>query len=213
MKIQNRRNSTLIMLILIAINSFSQSDISTCFIRMPDDLCPSLTAKNKHELLEYHKAAMGDSIENRLGEFSYLQKLDSLNGHLVLKPTANTRLELKLLKNSSVIAMIRTACAPICHSTIQFYDTAWNSVEMGFVPPQAIDWLLAANDKEMSFDPNHASNLLSTSFVSLRFDNESIVASNHTIDFISVDDKDKLKSVMNQSDIIFQFNNGSWTRK
>ena len=202
-KLKNRNNWLVVCLLLLSHVIFSQS-IENLYVKMPDILNPTLSAQNRFELVEYVKAHKGDSIENRFGKQAHLLVLDTLNKRIVVQNTPTSVFEMKVnnLKNGKpYIGIIRTICAPICNSVVEFYDTAWNAIPIQFTMPKAVEWVDLRKIKKDIVDINWVKKTSEISFVTLSFSdkNNEIVAKNNSFEFLSeVDRKTILPFVFNQ---------------
>jgi len=140
-----RKNFLFIIALLLCFDGMVAQTVDKFYVDMPDALNPTLSKQNRMELLEYHKAASGDSIANRFGNMAYLLSLDTISNYRLVKNTSNSTFEMLLIAvNDSVqsIGIIRTICGPICQSSVEFYDTAWHQIPLQFNAPKAVDWLL-----------------------------------------------------------------------
>ncbi|MDP4241084.1 MAG: DUF3256 family protein [Bacteroidota bacterium] len=204
------------LLILFAQPLLSQT-IEKCYVNMPDILNPTLTKQNRLELLEYHKAGQGDSVTNRFGHLAYLVSVDTLQQQIVVKNTPSSRLEMKILHledNTTVIGVIRTVCAPVCMSTVEFYDTAWHLIPLQFNMPKAIEWVDLKGIPAEKTDINWVKNLMDISFISLSFSNKGqfLIAKNNTFDFLSEEDRKVVAPYVNGRTILFKLGGRTWQR-
>ena len=217
-KFLQKTNKWLIILLLsICQFAFSQS-IEDLYVKMPDILNPTLSSQNRLELLEYYKAHQTDTTLNRYGNQVMLLVLDTLNKRLVVRNTPNSTFEMKVnyLKDSiPYIGIIRTICAPVCQSTIEFYDTAWNVIPLQFTMPKAILWLNESGNSTDMIDQNWVKKSLETGFVTLNFStaNNEIIAKNNTLDFLSEADRKIIKPLIADKPIIYNLQNQIWTQK
>jgi hypothetical protein len=216
-RIQNKK-ILLGLMILSGLSMFSQS-IEKLYVGMPDRINPTTTKKIRLEMLEYHKAGQGDSIQNRFGGNAYLQTFDTLNNRIVVKNTESTFFEMKLLKaddGAPIVGVIQSVCSPICHSVVVFYDTAWNKLPVQFDMPKAKQWI---DQKKFEDAPNldkvWVINVLENSFVSLRFDvaNQWIIATNNSAEFLSDADRKVIQPILDDKPIIFQLEARKWIQK
>ncbi len=167
----------LISIIILAgtMVSLHSQKIDHFYVEMPEILNPVINKKQRLELLEYFKAGMGDSIENRFGKQTYLADMDTIHNHILVKNTDISLFEMKMIQsgNDTIIGLIQTVCTPICQSVINFYDTRWNKYPgITFNFPEAKEWI----DKDKVQNPEltivDINNLFGTSFISLSFDPE-----------------------------------------
>ena len=217
-KILQKSNNWLIILFLCLSQSVISQSIEDLYVKMPDILNPTLSSQNRLELLEYHKVHQSDSVQNRYGNQAYLLVMDTLNERLLVKNTPTSMFEMKInyLKDSlPYIGIIKTICAPVCHSTIEFYDTAWNVIPLQFVMPKAVKWLMPANIDNDIVDQDWVKKSLEISFISLSFapDNDDIIAKNNTLDFLSEADRKIIKPYVSEKPIEYKLQNNIWIRK
>ena len=216
---QNRiKNMFLCSTLLMSMSVLSQN-IENCYRNMPDGLSPLMNKKARVELLEYHKAGQNDTIQNVFGGNTVLQVFDTLNNRLVVKNAENSTMEIKVFRHANkpaFIGLINTVCGSICQSSIQFYDTLWNKIPMGFEIPKAIDWLDKDKlDKAPDIDKAWAVNVLANNFVSLQFDsvNQWIIATNNSAEFLSESDREVILPMLNVRPLIYQLVGLKWVQQ
>ena len=210
-------NGLLILcLLFISVGSMAQT-IEKWYVNMPDILNPTLSKQNRLELLEYHKAGQGDSIANIFKHQAYLLKFDTLNQHITVKNTPTSTFEMKILNqadSTAIIGIIRTVCAPLCMSTIEFYDTAWNLIPVKFKMPTAIEWVDINKIPVEKIDLQWVRNLMGVSFVSLSFSDkdQTIQAKNNTLDFLSEVDRKVIAPYVSDKNLSFKLKDRTWQR-
>ena len=206
----------IVCLLFISAGSMAQT-IEKWYVNMPDILNPTLSKQNRLELLEYHKAGQGDSIANIFKHQAYLLKFDTLNQHITVKNTPTSTFEMKILNqadSTAIIGIIRTVCAPLCMSTIEFYDTAWNLIPVQFNMPTAIEWVDINKIPTEKIDLQWVKNLMGVSFVSLSFSDkdQTIQAKNNTLDFLSEMDRKVIAPYVSDKNISFKLKDRTWQR-
>ena len=208
-----RKSNLLVICCLLCLNqTLSSQTIEDCYVNMPDILNPTLSKQNRLELLEYHKAHQSDSVANRFGNQAHLISLDSLNQRIVVRNTASSTFEMKILSledSTKIIGIIRTVCAPVCLSTVEFYDTAWNAIPIQFTMPKAIEWVDEKSIPTHEIDLQWVRNVMDVSFISLSFSvqGQSLVARNNTMDFLSEQDRKLLNPYVVKKTISFSLKN------
>jgi hypothetical protein len=185
---------------------------------MPDALNPTLSNQNRLELLEYYKAGQSDSTVNRYGNQARLLAFDTIHQAIVVKNTPVTTFEMKVFNQANgnpIVGIIYTACAPVCQSTIHFYDTAWNRVPIRFTMPKAIEWLNKDSLANENTDRQWIENVLENNFISLAFDPErpTIISKNNSLEFMSEADRKIISPYMKDLPIIFELKDHTWVRK
>jgi hypothetical protein len=195
----------------------SAQNIDKLYVGMPDALNPTLTSQQRLELIEYAKAGQNDTTLNRFKKPVFLLKLDTLHQHLIVKNSGSSTFEMKIMDSGTtepIIGIIRTVCAPICHSLIVFYDLKWNRLPVSFPYPQATDWLDGDKVQKSEEGIETFQKILKHTFVSLSFqeDGQGVIASNNSLDFLSTEDKKLITPCMNTVPLLFQWNNLKWMR-
>ena len=215
-KFFKKNNGLIIGFIFICESVFSQS-IEELYVKMPDTLNPTLSSQNRLELLEYHKAHQSDSTLNRFGNQAHLILMDTLNEHIVIKNTATSTFDMKInYTNDSVpyIGIIRTVCAPICMSIVEFYDTNWTVIPLQFMMPKTIEWLDYKNINSDIIDSGLLKKSLTISFISLSFANENnvITATNNISELLSIEDRKIIKPFLFNKTFTYKLQKQTWVR-
>lgn len=219
MKEQKKRNKWLVLCGVVLCNQFiAAQNIEKLYVGMPDVLNPTLSKQNRLELVEYYKSGHGDSIANRFGKSAHLLTLDSLNSFVQVKNTSSSSFAMKVLRlddNKPVLGIIRTVCAPVCQSVIEFYDTTWKPMLLQFILPKAIEWVNKTKVDSADLDMRWVESVLQNSFVSLSFDSVTgaIIAKNNSTDFMSDEDRKLIAPLLDDKPIRFELQNNKWQRK
>ena len=213
-----KRNNGLLVSFLFLCGSVLSQSIEDLYVKMPDILNPTLSSQNRLELLEYHKAHQSDSTLNRFGNQVYLVLMDTLNEHIVVKNTATSTFDMKLnYTTDSVpyIGIIRTVCAPVCHSIVEFYDTAWNAIPLQFSMPKAIEWLDGKRINPDIIDSGWLKKTLDISFIGRSFgsDNNIITAKNNSLDFLSAVDRKIIRPFITDKIFSYKLKNRMWVQE
>ena len=218
MKEQKKRNKWFVLCGVLLCNQFiAAQNIEKLYVGMPDELNPTLSKQNRLELIEYFKSGHGDSIANRFGKNAHLLTVDSLNGFVQVRNTPSSSFAMKMLRlddNKSVLAVIRTVCAPVCQSAIVFYDTTWKPIPLQFTLPKAIEWINKTKVNSANLDLYLVERVLQDSFVSLSFDPKKgiIIAKNNSVDFMSDEDRKLIAPLLDDKPIRFELHNNIWQR-
>ena len=206
---------SIICCLINCVQVISAQTVDKYYVNMPDELNPTLSKQNRLELIEYHKAGRGDSIANRFGNQVFLLSLDTLNNHLLVKNTASSTFEMKVLRlndTSQLIGIIRTVCGSICQSSVEFYDTAWHQIPLQFTMPKAVNWLNMASLSTATIDQQWVTNVLGTSFISLSFDKtkQQITAKNNSLEFLSEIDRNIISPFVINKLLIYNLVGRTW---
>lgn len=204
MKSEIKTKHLLAILLLCMAAPLAGQTIARLYVDMPEAVDPVMPRKQRAELLEYVKAGMGDSIANRFGRQAHMTVLDTLHHRIVVRNTATSTLELKLLAHGgdTAVALVRTVCTPLCHSALQLYDTRWRALPAPALPRSA-DWL---DEERAARDGLHVPNLrhlLAADFVSLTFADtgDTLVARNHILDYLSGEDRERVRPYLKEEAI------------
>lgn len=189
----SNRFLNILVLVVLSFGANAQN-IEAFYLNMPDNLNPTLSKKNRLEVLEYYKAGQIDSTNNRFGNKVQVLTLDTINKLVVVKNSASSIFEMKILQladSTWAIGIIRTVCAPICSSSLEFYDTSWKKIKVPVVIPKAIDWINKKVEIPENIDVEWINNTLEDSFVSYSFDanTHDIVVQNNSLEFQSEENR------------------------
>jgi len=219
MKLQLIRNKCLLITLLwVCLEGLYAQSIGKYYVEMPDVLNPTLSKQNRMELLEYNKAGSGDSIVNRFGNMAYLLSIDTIGNHLIVKNTPTSTFEMQVMQmndSTNYIGLIRTVCGPICHSSIEFYDTAWSQIPLQFTMPKAVDWINADSIAASDIDKKWVRGELETSFVTLNFAQRGmkVVAKNNSMEFLNEVDRKEISAFINNTVLTYKLLEKSWVRE
>ncbi len=207
-------NSIIISCLMLIFQNLTAQNIEKFYVNMPDVINPTLSKQNRLELLEYHKAKQSDSTVNRFGNKAYLVCFDTINQRIVVRNTVSSTFEMKVMMVESVliIGIIRTVCAPICQSSVEFYDTTWAPISLQFIMPKAIDWLNEKGFEGQNMDRKWVKSVLENSFISLSFDpiKPEIIAKNNSLEFVSEVDRKLIATILFTKEIILKRDGRKW---
>lgn len=179
------------------------------FVNMPEDILPSLSAKNRLELIEFYKAGQSDEVtKNLFNDTVKVIDYDSVNNYLNIKVADNSTFEMKMFPTENVkdttsyiIGVINSVCAPICSSYITFYDKDWKKIETGCPIVTASDWL---KNKDAQEDDIKIADMFKGSFITYQFDKNKnqILLHNNSLEFLTDEDKLMAKPYLKDKDKI-----------
>lgn len=210
-----------ILLIIVTLGLHLQASsqgIDKLYINMPDALNPTLSKQNRLELIEYYKVRQNDSILNRFGNQVHILERDTIQQRLVIQNTPNSTFEMMVIKKSetsSLIGIIRTVCAPVCSSSIRFYNSKWNLSSIQFKTPKASEWLNKDSLAVSTLDKKWVESILNDSFISLSFstENHEIIAQNNILDFLSDMDKKAIAPLLINKSFSYKLVEKTWVKK
>lgn len=179
---------------------------------MPAYIYPLLSSSLRLELMEYYKSEKRDTIQNVFGKKTQILAYDSVGNYLSLQSAANSRFEMKLLYTADstlTIGIINTVCAPICSSNIHFYDKNWQEIKTDFPKLTANDWLKSS---DQLIEGVSISKIIKSSFIEFNFNsnNNTVTAKNNSLDYLSLEDNNRVEPFVNKDYIKFEYQNGNW---
>lgn len=133
-------------LLIVTTGVFSQ-DIGTIFLTMPESIIPELETAGKEQLLSYPEDSTSVSVNRN--EFGAVKRTAISPDYIEIQTSQVGSMQIKLLplvNNTQIICVVKTVCAKICDSQIQFYTTSWMPIPQGDLFPQLNkDWFIKTN--------------------------------------------------------------------
>ena len=126
----NMKRIVLLSFIFIIVNSplsiVHCENIVDVFTTMPDSIYPLLTAKNRHDMVDFYNNKMEAKVRNRLSDYARLDTLTNEYLHLTLSQASEVTMRLLTTNDSTpIICLVQTITKPIRDSRVKFYDTKW----------------------------------------------------------------------------------------
>ena len=204
-----KRGFALVVGSLLCLIHVGAQDMRTLLVAMPDSILPLLTKNNRMDCVDFVDSKMKAEVKNRLGEVSELKVLTK--DYLLLQMTSQSTVEMKLLlvnDSAKVVCVVRTVCAPVCDSAVEFYDISWKRlktadyiacppVDSFFRNPAQTDLPYQLLREKADVDLIKAS--LSVERAVIRFEYT-------TPDYLSEDDREKIRPYLRKDPLVY-----SWT--
>lgn len=116
-----------------------------CFLKMPEEFFPYLTATNRADMPDFLSSNMQAKVKNRFDEQT--QMLQLTDDYLSMMPDSASLFQIKLLpleNGQRIIAMAYTLKGPAADSDLSFYTTEWKKLpaDSYFQRPSADDFFL-----------------------------------------------------------------------
>lgn len=210
-KLKLKNSFVVLLLVLSASLTVNALSVEKLFVEIPNKLIPTLNRQIRFEMVEYFKANGTDSIDNIFRNKSYMLRLDTTLQHIVVKTTHQSFFEMKVLTEpeteNTVIAVINTVCAPICHSNIRFFTPDWQPLDITFVAPQILNWLQRDKLADSAYTGPQIEAMLGMEFVKLSFsnDNHSLEAHLTSTQLLNNEQKKIIEPLLSNDPIIFEF--------
>jgi hypothetical protein len=183
----------ILAVLLLASTSAFSSTTDSLFIKLPDNLIPTLTSKQRYELSEYFKSGKNDSVKNLVGSNTILQKYDTASCHIIVKTSGIGTTEIKRLNasnNSFSIAIINTISQPIMFSTLSFYNESWQRIAIKIELPETKSWINYSKITTSDIEASWIETLLDKKYYSMKFnDSNELDVRNNVLSTLSVADR------------------------
>lgn len=168
-----RKIKILISLIAISFSTILQaSNVDSIFLKLPTKVLPLLDGKARHEMLEYSKAGQTDSVKNKLGGFAHMLHRDTTQQHIIIKPAANSTLEIRLFKTTDstyITGIIHTVGIDVLRSMLEFYNADGSRLNLQLPGISSLEWYRNwATNETLQIDDFKA-NLLNDNFLKMSF--------------------------------------------
>lgn len=143
-----RRIILLVFILHTSLFTLHAQTMSDVFTSMPDSLLSLLTAKNRHDMVDFYQNSMEAKVRNRLNDYARLDTLTDT--YLRLSLSHVSQLEMKLLQTTDsvpLICLVRTVGAPARDSGVEFYNADWQRLQWLQLPvPKTKDYFAEAPD-------------------------------------------------------------------
>lgn len=210
-------------LIAILISAFStltsaESLIEKAFVKMPDEYYLSLSTDARREMVYNYKQDATSTQKNKFKGQSSILKLDSLHNFISIQNSSEGTVQMKLLpKNDTIayIAVIFTACGPVCDSHVGFFAPNWQLLNFPLMPSVSIaDFLDMDKIKNDRKDPNEIAEKFDIIFIQSTFvdDQNNIEVRLNTEKFMDKDNFDKLKQYLKGNTLLYTWKNGTFEK-
>lgn len=189
-------------------------EMKDVFINMPDSISGVLTKVNREDCVDFLASNMKAQVTNLYDRQSELTALT--NDYLFLQATPQSSWKMKLLPvndSAKVVCFIRSVCAPVCDSKVEFYTTDWQPLAKSNYLQQPV-----ADSFFLPTDSVHADSLatlrkeadLTFLKASLSPDDTSLSYVYTTLDFVRKETADKLRAYIRKSPIRYEWVGGKF---
>lgn len=194
--------------LFLSITVYGQN-ISDIFKTMPADMLPGFTDDNKTMLLVDTSKTI---IPYGLGE---IEKQLQTNDFLKLKTSEAGTLQLKLLPitaDSSIVCVIRSACAPACDSNIRFFTTQWSELDGKKFLPNITKEIFFDSAKKNSDTYNYAVSLSDISPIAAEFKDgqKNLTLKFDVKSYLSAEMFEEIKPFLKSESVILKWDNGQF---
>lgn len=199
---------------LLCLIHIGAQDMRTLFVAVPDSILPLLTENNRMDCVDFVDSKMKAEVKNRLGQVSELKVL--AKDYLLLQMTSQSTVEMKLLSvNDSVkvVCVVRTVCAPACDSAVEFYDTSWKRLKTAdyIACPPADSFFRNPAQTDLSYQRLREKADVDLIKASLSVERAVIRFEYTTPDYLSEDDREKLRPYLRKDPLVYSWTDGKFT--
>ena len=188
--------------------SYAQ-DAASVFIDMPRNKIMLLADESRKSMVDLYTSGSQAKMTNVFGGESILTELTS--DYLKLQLTDQNTFELRLLPSSGdsdkVVCVVRTACAPVCDSRIEFYSLRWEAMSAEELMP-VFNSEVFLNDKDSGSEARtNALTALETSFFKYELNaaNTNLTVSYTTPFFPGKEEREQLAPYLLDRSLVFHW--------
>ncbi len=182
-------------------------DVDALFVAMPDGGIPQLESAWRKDLVDLYNSGKEARLKNTMNGFSTLKKMTQ--DYLLLQVTDRSTIEIKLLplvNNTKVICMVKTVCAPVADSRVEFFTTEWEPLDASdmFVPVAA-DWFIKEDADRNSVAFLDAASHLDMDLMEYRLspDSLTLTATYTTPQYLSSEDRKCVAPFLKESPKVY----------
>lgn len=182
-------------------------NMDAVFTAMPDQYIPQLEDAWRKDLIDLYNNSKDATLKNTMNGNSTLKKLTP--DYLLLEVTDRSTVEMKLLpliNNTKLICMVTTVNGPVPDSRIQFFTTDWQPLNSkDLFTPVGSEWFFKEGINKNSISFMEAASLLDMDLweYSLNPDNTNLVMTYTTPQYLSKEDREKIKSYLKDSPKVY----------
>jgi hypothetical protein len=176
---------------------------------MPEFLSLTLTETNRLELVELYKGGLPAAVENLMGDSCFLTRMTDDYLHIREGESSLEIIVLSMINDSKVICLIRTVCAPLCDSYLEFYTVNWKKLNNNvFITPAEKTQFIKAGVNPDEQKVRNALVPLDISLMQFRYDPDSreLLQYYNTPQYLSVDDREKVAPYLKETPVVFKWN-------
>ncbi len=193
----------------------ARSLVEKAFVKMPDEYYLSLTTEMRSNMLDEYKKDTAYLQQNRFRGKSQILKLDSINDFISIQNSEKGKVDIKVLRDNTdfpiYIAVIFTACAPICDSHIGFYDAIWQFLPNSLLPTISInDFLDVDKIKNEGKKSEDIADQIGMAFVQYSFVGNNIEIMLQAEKSLEADNYKRLKPYFKKEKLTFVWKNGGY---
>ncbi|GHT64407.1 hypothetical protein FACS189451_12010 [Bacteroidia bacterium] len=179
------------------------------FVSLPESVLLTLTGTNRLELVELYRSGLPAAVENQMGDSCFLTQMT--DDYLQIREGKSSLeiIVLSMVNDSKVICLIRTVCAPLCDSNLEFYTVNWKKLNANvFITPaekaQFIKDDIDLNEQKV----RNALIPLDISLMQFHYNpgSHELLQYYNTPQYLSTDDRGKAAPYLKDAPVVFTWN-------
>jgi len=179
------------------------------FLSMPESLLLTLTKPDRMELVELYKGGLTATVENQMDDSCFLTRMTDDYLQIQEGKSSLEIIVLPMVNDSKIIALIRTACAPVCDSYLAFYTVNWKQLNTNvFITPVKKDRFIKDGVNPDAQEVRNALIPLDISLMQFRYnpDTRELLQYYNTPQYLSAEDREKAAPYLKDTPVIFKWN-------
>jgi len=179
------------------------------FVSMPDSMILTLTEMTRMELVELYKGGLTAVVENQMGDSCFLIRMTDDYLQVQEGKSSLEIIVLPMVNDSKVVGLIRTVCAPLCDSNLDFYTVNWKrlNTNLFFTPARKERFFKDGINLELQ-EVRNALVPLDISLMQFHYNPETreLLQYYNTPQYLSAEDQKKAAPYLKNTPVIFKWN-------
>ncbi len=195
----------------------AQTLVERAFLSMPDEYYLSLSHKKRREMLDAFRTDTAAMVQNRFGGQSRILQLDEANNFLSVQNSKSGTVQLKVLTtndSTAYVALVFTACAPVCDAHIGFYDSSWQLLRTSLLQAVSINDFL--DEEKIKADGKNLQTVVEQFdiiFLQYDFIGNDIQTKLNSKHFMEADNYKQLQPYLRSETVLFKWKNGKYAKE
>jgi len=209
-----KRTIFIIFTLLTSYISVSAQDIETVLLNMPDGIIAGLETTHREQLLLNPQDTASITVSR--GELGTAKRKAISSDYIEIQTSEIGTTQIKLLpliNDSKIICVVKTVCAKVCDSQMQFYTTSWMPIpQKELFPEKNKEWFFKKNidRNDQDFQNAYASVDMSPMKIRLSPNDTSLIVYYELEKYLSVEDYKKIESYIAKEPKVFSWDRSSF---
>ncbi len=191
-----KKLSIYILFFSLVCSSLQSQNLRSIFESMPDRMLLPMDSMQRLDIIDFYQAKKTAQVVNGLNDTCRLRYYSENYMELKIGNASFVLALLPMINDSKVLCIIKTVCAPVCDSRLEFYTTEWKPLDSRiFLHPVGREWFLKENmDREDEYFKSFEAGLdMDLMEYHLDKDNLTLTQRYNTPLYLSLDYKEKAK--------------------